>query len=293
MVERHQNKRQLGGALAVTATFFVVEVVGGLLSGSLALLADATHMFADVGALILAYAAMSFAERPPTRRYTFGLYRAEILAAFVNAQILLLVSASIFWEAFQRLNDPASIDTGVMLGVAVAGLAANLLSMRFLHGHHHESLNLKAAYVEVFTDMLGSIAVIVGALIIRPTGWLWVDPLLSGAIGLVIVPRAVALLRQTGHILLEGTPPDVDVSNLRAQLLDIPGVNEIHDLHFWTLTSGLHSASVHVCASPETSRGQVLKEVQTVLRREADVDHATVQIELDAPGECGMARGHD
>ena len=292
-MERHRNKRQLGGALLVTATFFVVEVVGGLLSGSLALLADATHMFADVGALILAYAAMSVAERPPSRRYTFGLYRAEILAAFVNAQILLVVSASIFYEAYHRLRQPEAIDTGVMLGVAVAGLAANLLSMRFLHGHHHESLNLKAAYVEVFTDMLGSVAVIVGALIIRPTGWLWLDPLLSGAIGLVIVPRAVALLRQTGHILLEGTPPDVDVSRLRSQLLGIPGVNEIHDLHFWTLTSGLHSASVHVCTSPDTSRGQVLKEVQGVLRREADVDHATVQIELDAPGECGMARGHD
>jgi cobalt-zinc-cadmium efflux system protein len=292
-VDRQHDRRRLGAALVVTAAFLVVEVAGGLLSGSLALLADATHMFADVGALILAYAAMSFADRPPSRRYTFGLYRAEILAAFVNAQILLLVSASIFYEAFHRLRQPEEIDTGVMLGVAVVGLAANLVSMRFLHGHHHESLNLKAAYVEVFTDMLGSLAVIAGALIIRPTGWLWVDPLLSAGIGIVILPRAWALLRQTGHILLEGTPPDVDVNRLRSQLLDIPGVNEIHDLHFWTLTSGLHSASVHVCASPETSRGQVLKEVQSVLQREADVDHATVQIELGAGGECGMARGHD
>ena len=292
-MERRQHKRNLGAALLVTASFFLVELVGGLLAGSLALLADATHMFADVGALILAYAAMSFAERPASRRYTFGLYRAEILAAFVNAQILLLVSAGIFYEAYHRFRAPEEIDTGLMLLVAAAGLVANLLSMRFLHGHHHENLNLKAAYVEVFTDLLGSVAVIIGALIIRPTGWLWIDPLLSALIAVVIVPRAVALLRQTGHILLEGTPPDVDVPRLRSQLLEIPGVNEIHDLHFWTLTSGLHSASVHVCASPDTSRGQVLEEVQKVLRLEAAIDHATVQIELGEGGDCEMARGHD
>lgn len=292
-MERQQHRRRLGAALLVTAAFFLVEVVGGFIAGSLALLADAAHMFADLGALTLAYAAMSVAERPPSRRYTFGLYRAEILAAFVNAQTLLVVSGLIFYEAYHRFRTPEPIDTGVMLSIALIGLLANLASMRFLHGHHHESLNVKAAYIEVFTDMLGSIAVIVGALIIRPTGWLWVDPLLSAAIAVIILPRAFSLLRQTGHILLEGTPPDVDIRRLRDQLLGIPGVDEVHDLHFWTLTSGLHSASVHVCASPETSRGQVLREVQRVLRQEAEVDHATVQIEITAPGECEMARGHD
>jgi cobalt-zinc-cadmium efflux system protein len=292
-VERGQHKSHLGAALLVTAAFFLVEAIGGFVSGSLALLADAAHMFADVGALTLAYAAMSFAERPPSRRYSFGLYRAEILAAFVNAQILLVVSGLIFYEAWTRFRSPEAIETGVMLAVAVVGLLANLLSMRFLQGHHHDSLNVKAAYTEVLTDMLGSLAVIAGALVIWPTGWLWVDPLLSALIALVILPRTMSLLRQTGHILLEGTPPDLDIRRLRAHLLDVPGVTEIHDLHFWTLTSGLHSASVHVCASPETSRGQVLKEVQKILRQEADVDHATVQIELGGPGECEMARGHD
>jgi cobalt-zinc-cadmium efflux system protein len=292
-VERGQHRRDLGTALLITAAFFVIELVGGFVAGSLALLADATHMFADLGALTLAYAAMSVAERPPSRRYTFGLYRAEILAAFVNAQILLVVSGVIFFESYQRFRHPAAIDLGVMLLVGSIGLAANLLSMRVLHGHHHHSLNVRAAYVEVFTDMLGSLAVIGGALVIRLTDWLWVDPLLSAAIAVVIVPRAYALLRETGHILLEGTPSDVDMPRLREQLLEIPGVQEIHDLHFWTLTSGLHSASVHVCAAPETSRGQVLREVQRVLRREAEVDHATVQIEIGAAGECQMARGHD
>ena len=292
-MERRQHRRRLGTALLITATTLVVEVAGGLVAGSLALLADAAHMFADLAALMLAYAAMSVADRPPTRRYTFGLYRAEILAAFVNAQALLVASGLIAYEAYRRFRDPHEIDTEVMLIVAAIGLVANLLSVRLLHGHHHENLNVKAAYVEVLTDTFGSIAVIAGALIIRPTGWYWLDPLLSVAIALIILPRAVALLRQTGHILLEGTPPDVDIHRLRLQLLGIPGVNEIHDLHFWTLTSGLHSASVHVCASPDTSRGQVLKMVQKVLREEAEVDHATVQIELGSPGECEMARGHD
>lgn len=292
LVERGQHKRSLGAALVVTATFLVVEVIGGLLSGSLALLADATHMFADVGALTLAYAAMSVAGRPPSRRYSFGLYRAEILAAFVNAQVLLVVAGLILWEAFGRFRSPTEIDTGIMLGVAIAGLAANLIAMRFLHGHHHQSLNIKAAYVEVFTDMLGSVVVIAGALVIRPTGWLWLDPLLSVGIALIILPRAIALLRESGHILLEGTPPDVDIHGLRSQLGSIPGVREIHDLHFWTLTSGLHSASVHVCVSPDTSRGEVLRKVQDVLRATAAVDHATVQIEVGATGECEMAMGH-
>lgn len=291
-MERRLHKRSLGWALVVTGSFLVVEVIGGLLSGSLALLADATHMFADVGALILAYAAMSFAEMRPSGRYTFGLYRAEILAAFVNAQVLLLVSGLILWEAWARFRAPQEIDTGIMLGVAVAGLVANLIAMRFLHGHHHQSLNIKAAYVEVFTDMLGSVAVIAGALLMRPTGWLWLDPLLSAGIAVIILPRAIALLRQAGHILLEGTPPDVDIRRLRAELGGLPGVLEIHDLHFWTLTSGLHSVSVHVCVSPETHRGEVLRRVQDVLRAATAVDHATVQIEVGNPGECEMAMGH-
>lgn len=292
-MERRQHKRNLGAALLVTASFFVVEIVGGLLAGSLALVADAVHMMADVGALTLAYAAISVAERPPSRRYTFGLYRAEVLAAFVNAQVLLVVAGFILYEAYDRLRTPEEIHVDLMLVIAAIGLGANLVSMRFLHGHHHQSVNVKAAYVEVFTDMLGSVAVIAGALIIRPTGWLWIDPLLSVLIALVILPRAFSLLRETGHVLLEGSPSDVDIRQLRARLLQVPGVREIHDLHFWTLTSGLHSASVHVCAAPETSRGEVLREVQLLLRREAAVDHATVQIELGAPEECEMARGHD
>jgi cobalt-zinc-cadmium efflux system protein len=276
----------------VTATFFVIEVIGGLLSGSLALLADAAHMFTDVGAGILAYAAMNLAEREATKKYTFGLYRAEILAAFVNAQILLLIAAYIFYEAYQRLHEPPEIHTGIMLWVAAAGLVANLVSMRLLHGQHTESLNVKAAYLEVVTDALGSIGVLVAAGLIRFTGWYWLDPLVSAGIGCLVLPRTVALLRESAHILLEGTPGNVDVENLRLQILEIQGVEELHDLHCWTLTSGFHSVSVHVRAAAHSQRGDVLRAVQDLLKHQAGIDHATIQVERGSEVACEMFRTH-
>jgi cobalt-zinc-cadmium efflux system protein len=289
---RSGRKRSLLASLLVTSTFFIIEVIGGLVSGSLALLADAAHMFTDVAAGILAYAAMTLAEREPTKKYTFGLYRAEILAAFVNAQLLLLIAGYIFYEAYQRLREPPEIATGIMFWVAVAGLAANLVSMRLLHGGHKESLNVKAAYLEVVTDALGSIGVIIGAVLMRPTGWYWLDPVISAGIGLLVLPRTISLLKESAHILLEGTPGDVDLAHLRQQLLGIPGVEELHDLHCWTLTSGLHSVSVHVRAAPQSPRGNVLKAVREVLKHEAGVDHATVQVERGVDVECETILSH-
>jgi cobalt-zinc-cadmium efflux system protein len=293
MIRRRIQRRRLGGALLITMTFFVVEVAGGLLSGSLALLADAAHMFTDIGALLLSYAAMTLAERAPTTRHSFGLYRAEILAAFVNAQLLLVISGFVFYEAYHRFHQPPDIATGIMLGVAAAGLLANLTSMALLRTPRDQSLNLGAAYLEMLTDAFGSLAVIVTALLIRPTGWYWLDPLVSVAIALLIVPRTLSLLKKSTHILLEGTPAEVDIASLRAELLKIPGVEDVHDLHCWTLTSGLHSASVHVRATPESPRGQVLKEVQKVLCGRPGMDHATIQVEVETQGACEMARGHE
>jgi cobalt-zinc-cadmium efflux system protein len=290
--QRENRRRRMLGALALTLAFFGVEVVGGLLSGSLALLADAAHMFTDVGALILAFAAMTVAERVPTKRYTFGFHRFEILAAFVNAEVLLVVSGFIFYEAYRRLLEPPEIQTGIMMWVAVAGLAANLVSMKILHGEHQESLNVKAAYLEVLTDALGSIGVIVAALVMMPTGWYWLDPVISAGIGLLVLPRTISLLKQSGHILLEGAPSEVDVSNARVWLLAIPGVEEIHDLHVWTLTSGMHSASVHVRAAADSPRGQVLAAVQQVLREALGVEHATVQVEWGSTVTCEMMGSH-
>jgi cobalt-zinc-cadmium efflux system protein len=291
--EREVRRNRLRAALALTATVLCVEVAGGFLSGSLALLADATHLFADIAALTLAYAAMSLAERAPTGRHTFGLYRAEILAAFVNAQMLLVISIFILYEAAGRLRAPVPIRTGLMFWVAIFGLAANVVSMRLLSRDGRGSLNMRAAYTEVFTDVLGSLAVVATAAAIPRTGWLWLDPAVSAAVGLFILPRALSLLKQSAHILLEGTPGEIDMPALRRRILEVPGVEALHDLHCWTLTSGLHSASVHIRASGQSPRRQVLAAVQGLLREEAGVDHATIQMEWGTEMTCHSSnQGH-
>ena len=292
---RGSQRRRLRAALLLTLVVLAVEIAGGLVSHSLALLADAAHLFADLAALILAYAAMTMADRAPTGRHTFGLYRAEILAAFVNAQVLLVMGVAIFIESISRFSSPVAVHSGVMLAVAAFALLANLAAMRLLsHGHaHRQSLNLHAAYLEVFTDMLGSAAVLAAAIAIRLTGWLRLDALVSGLVALVILPRAIALLRQSAHILLEGAPGDIDVAGVRDGLLRVPGIEAIHDLHFWTLTSGLHSASVHIRAAADTPRVEVLRAVQAILKDSAGVDHATIQVEWGAEMTCHAAtQGH-
>ena len=290
---RRTRRARLRYSLALTVVVFAIEVAGGLLSGSLALLADAAHMFADVGALILAFTAMTLADRPPTHRHPFGLYRAEILAAFVNAEILLGISVYIFYEAFRRFHSPPEIHTALMMWIAAIGLVANLISVGLLHGKREDSLNLRAVYLEVLSDALGSLGVLIAALVMRPTGWYWLDPTVSVGIGLLVLPRTISLLRQSTHILLEGTPGEVDLERIRREILEIPGVEELHDLHFWTLTSGIHSATVHVRAAADSPRGQVLKAVQRFLREEEGVDHATVQVEWGAEVLCETTPDHE
>ena len=290
--EPSQRKGRLRAALLITVAVLAVELVGGWVSGSLALLADAAHLFTDVAALTLAYAACALSERAPTRRHTFGLGRAEILAAFVNAQLLLLASGGILFEAWRRFRQPSAIQTGLMLWVAAVGLAANLVAVGLLHGGRRGSLSLRAAYLEVMTDALGSVAVIVGAIVMAKTRWYGLDALLSAAIALLILPRAVGILREAAHILLEGAPDDVDMPLLRRRLLEVPGVETIHDLHCWTLTSGLHSASVHIRASAATPKSEVLADVQRVLRDGAGVDHATIQVEQGEEVDCHVTPGH-
>ena len=280
------GKKRLRLALALAVGVLLLEIAGGLFSHSLALLADAGHLFADIGALILAYAAMTVADRAPTGRHTFGLYRAEVLAAFVNAQVLLVVGLFVAYEAVQRLRQPVVIHTGLMLGIGTAALAGNLVSMLLLSSGKESSLNLKAAYLEVVTDALGAFAVCVVAIVMPATGWSWLDPALSGAIAIFILPRAIGLLRQSAHILLEGAPGEINVPSLRQELLRVPGVQQVHDLHFWTLTSGLHSASVHIRAASESPRAELLGSVQRFLQDKAGVDHATIQVEWGAEMTC-------
>ena len=290
--ERLGRKGRLRAALLITVGVLVVELIGGWISGSLALWADAAHLFTDVAALTLAYAGVVLSERAPTRRHTFGLARAEVLAAFVNAQLLLVASAGILFEAWRRFREPQSIQTSLMLWVAAVGLVANVAAVTLLHAGRRGSLSLRAAYLEVVTDALGSVAVIVGAVVMSRTRWFGLDALLSAAIALLILPRSIQILREAAHILLEGTPEDIDIAQLRARILDVPGVETIHDLHCWTLTSGLHSASVHIRAAASTPRSRVLAGVQLVLRDSAGVDHATIQVEQGEEVVCHVTPGH-
>jgi cobalt-zinc-cadmium efflux system protein len=290
--DRTSNKSRLRGALLLTLGVLAVEVAGGVVSHSLALLADAAHMFTDVAALTLAWAGMALGERAPTGRHTFGLARAEVLAAFVNAEMLLVASLAILWEAWQRFRSPAPIHTGLMLGVAAAGLGANVAAMRLLRTGREGSLGMRAAYLEVLTDALASCAVIVAAVVMARTRWFGLDALLSAAIALVILPRGFGILREAAHILLEGAPEDLDIPGLRAAILAVPGVEAIHDVHFWTLTSGSHSASVHIRAVSRSPRSEVLAGVQRVLREQGGVGHATIQIEQGDETVCHIAPEH-
>lgn len=287
--DRGLRRRSLLGALALTLAILALEVAGGLLSHSLALLADAAHMFADIAALMLAYAGTTLAGRAPTGRHTFGLYRAEILAAFVNAQILLLLAVYVGYEALQRFIRPVEIHTRTMFWVAVVALLGNVASMALLARGKASSLNMKAAYLEVFMDAISSLAVVAAAVTMPLTGWRWLDAAVSAGVALFIVPRAIGLLRQSAHILLEGAPGEIDTALVRGELLRLPGVEALHDLHFWTLTSGLHSASVHIRASQERPLEQVLAAVQKLLRDRAGVEHATIQIERGQEMSCHAA----
>ncbi|HKF42328.1 MAG TPA: cation diffusion facilitator family transporter [Thermoanaerobaculia bacterium] len=291
--ERGRRRRSLLGALLLTCGILILEVAGGLLSHSLALLADAAHMFADIASLMLAYAGITLAGRAPTGRHTFGLYRAEILAAFVNAQILLLLSVYVGYEAAMRFFRPVEVHTGLMFWVALLALAGNLGSMALL-SRGKSNLNVKAAYLEVFTDAISSLAVVAAAIAMPLTKWHWLDAAVSAGVAIFILPRAIGLLRQSAHILLEGSPGEIDVATVRRELLRLPGVEALHDLHFWTLTSGLHSASVHIRASETRPLEDVLAAVQGLLREKAGVDHATIQIEQGREMSChASSRGHE
>ncbi|WP_072385470.1 cation diffusion facilitator family transporter [Hyphomicrobium sp. CS1BSMeth3] len=274
---RHKGKLSI--ALALTITFMAVEVIGGLWTGSLALLADAAHMLTDAGGLALALIAIRFAERPRTPQNTYGYVRMEVLAALTNAVVLLLLTVYIFYEAYQRFLDPPEIIGGPMLGVAIIGLVVNLISMRMLSASSTESLNIKGAYFEVLADMLGSLGVIIAAIVVLLTGWKMVDPLIGAGIGLFIVPRTWVLLKQAIHILMEGTPPEIDMALLEKKLLEIPGVAAVRDLHVWTITSGADAMSGHLVVGDMTAVRETLTAAREVLSNGFGLVHTTIEIE--------------
>lgn len=274
-----KHKSRLSIALGLTTTFMLAEVVGGLWTGSLALLSDAAHMMTDAGGLALALIAIRFAERPATPQNTYGYARMEVLSALTNAVVLLLLTVYILYEAYQRFFDPPEIASGPMLAVAVVGLTVNLISMRLLSAGSAESLNVKGAYFEVIADMLGSLGVIVAALVIMFTGWRLADPIIGAGIGLLIVPRTWILLKQAVHILMEGTPPEIDVSLIEKKLLSIANVSGVHDLHVWTLTSGVYAMSGHMVITDFSRQREIMAAAHAVMKTEFHVDHLTIQLE--------------
>jgi len=272
--------RALGLSLVLVSVVLVAELLGAWLSGSLALLSDAAHMFTDAAALSISLAATRLARRPPDPRRTFGYHRFEILAAAANAVLLLLAGAYIAYEAWRRIEQPPALDADLMLWIAVLGLAVNLVSMRLLAAGQRDNLNIRGAYLEVWSDMLGSVGVIVGAIAIKLTGWEWLDSAIALGIALWIVPRAWALLRTTMNVLLEGAPEDTDVANVEQALAGCEGVAAVHDLHVWSIASGKTSLSVHVVAAPPHTPGDVLLgRIRRLLAERFDIHHSTVQIE--------------
>jgi cobalt-zinc-cadmium efflux system protein len=271
----------------VLTAFMVVEVVGGVVSGSLALLSDAGHMVTDVLGLGMALAAIRVASRGRERSHqTFGLYRLEILAALANAVLLFGVAAYVVFEAISRLGDPPEVLGRTMLLVAGLGLAANLVAFFLLRDGARESLNVEGAYLEVLADTVGSVAVIVAAVVIEATGWRWVDPAVGVAIGLWVLPRTLRLAQGAVRILVQAAPVGIDLDALETDLAAVPGVVDVHDLHMWTLTSDMEVVSAHLMVAVGTDSHGVLDEARAVLRDRYRVTHATLQVEPDDHEGC-------
>jgi cobalt-zinc-cadmium efflux system protein len=270
--------RKLRLALALTASFLVAEVVGGILSNSLALLADAGHMLTDVAALGLSLFVAWFSRQKGNPQKTYGYLRWEILAAFINGTALLLISAWILWEALLRLQAPEPIASGLMLGVATGGLLVNLAAAWILHPTSGDSLNVRGAYLHVLGDLLGSVGTIAAALVLRFTGWAAADPIASIIVTALILRGAWSLVRESVDVLLESTPSHISLGSIRKQLEAIPGVESVHDLHVWTVTSGVIAMSAHAIVREPDRHQHVLEHLHDAMRL-FGIEHVTVQLE--------------
>jgi cobalt-zinc-cadmium efflux system protein len=270
--------RRLRLALVLTAVFFVAEVVGGLLSNSLALLADAGHMLTDMGALALSLFVAWFSRQRAAPEKTYGYLRWEILAAFLNGSLLLLVSAGIIWEAMSRLRSPEPLASGVMLVVALGGLLVNAVAAWVLHPVHGHSLNARGAYLHVLGDLLGSVGTVAAAVIVRATGWLQADPIASLLVTLLVVRSAWRLVRESVNVLLEATPAHISLGSVRRRLETIAGIESVHDLHVWTVTSGMVAMSAHAIVR-DPKENQLVLEAAVAAMRGMGIEHVTVQLE--------------
>ena len=272
------NIKKLTFALIITASFLIVEVVAGIMTQSLALLSDAAHMFTDAAALAIALVAIKVAQRPADNKRTFGYQRFEILAALFNASMLFMVAMYILYEAYQRIDNPPEIQSVGMLVVATLGLIINLISMRMLYSNSKESLNIKGAYLEVLSDALGSVGVIIGAIVIYFTQWYWVDTLIAVLIGFWVLPRTWILLKQSINILLEGVPDEIDIEKLRLDILALTGVESIHQLKIWAISSKNIHLTVHLYA-PQVDRTGLHRAAFDMLSHQYAITEMTLQIE--------------
>lgn len=275
------NEKRLWIVLGLTGAFFVAELIAAYVTRSLAVLSDAAHMFTDVAALAVSLMAIKIGRRAADRKRTFGYQRFEILAAAYNASVLFLVAMYILYEAVERLRAPVAIPTTVMLVVAIVGLIINLIGMRLLRGGSEHSLNMKGAYLEVWSDMLGSVGVIGASLLMKWTGYVWIDSVVAVGIGLWVLPRTWTLLKESVNVLLQGVPANIDLDNMERAIAGLAGVKAIHDLHVWSLTAGKNVLSAHVVIDVSLkSEQQLLTEIDGAVRA-LGVHHSTVQIESE------------
>ncbi len=278
---RTGSRRRLAIVLALVASYMVAEVVGGLLSNSLALLADAGHMLSDAGALALSLFAMWIAGRPPTPKHSYGYYRTEILAALVNGATLVAISIFIFIEAWGRFREPPEVEGALMMGIATGGLVVNLLGLWLLNAGRGDSLNVRAAWLHVLSDALGSVAAILGGFLIWTFGWAWADPAVSVLIGILVILSSWNLLKETVAVLMESAPAHLDVDRVRDAMAGVPGVTAVHDLHVWSITSGMVSLSAHVRVAENTDRDAALTTIRLRLHEAFGIDHCTIQVERE------------
>lgn len=276
---RDADRRTLYFVLVLASAFMFVEFAGGILANSLALLADAAHMLTDVAAVALALLALRFASRPATPEKTYGYYRMEILAALTNGVVLIVLCVFIILEAWERFRDPVEVGGSLMLTVAVGGLAVNLIMAFLLHRSAGESLNLRGAYLHVLGDLLASVGTITAAVIILATGWWLVDPLISVVVALLILVSSYKLVRESVDILLEAVPAHLDVAEIRRSIEDLPGVDMVHDLHVWTVTSGFFAMSGHAIIRDLERSRDILTQIHERMHQDFGIRHVTVQIE--------------
>jgi len=282
---RHTGR--LWAVVAILAVFLVVEVAGALVTNSLSLLSDAGHMLTDLVGIGMALAAIHVANRRVQRSHrTFGLYRLEILAALANAVLLFAVGFYVLWEAIDRLRHPESVHSGEMLAIAIVGALANVVCFLLLREGANESLNVRGAYLEVLADLLTSVGVIIAAIVIAATNWEWVDPVIGAGIGLFIFPRTWKLGAQAIRVLVEAAPPHLDVDAVRNDLASVDGVESVHDLHVWTLTSEMDMATAHLVVDDESELHSVLDRARDMLRVNYNIEHSTLQVEPASHTGC-------